>query len=171
MHQTPSHVECSLNGLDLGGIGLAGADRLTGLTAPHELPVARASIMPDSSKADPTFATIEAFKAAGNAFDAAYDMQESALARERAAAQVALDAASDALKDTRESLFNVPPTSFVGLGGAARACTTEPDIAEWLIHAGDAVDAMRFFHTHMQKTRFFPVFSTVCSCVLLPAWL
>jgi hypothetical protein len=44
MHQTPSHVECSLNGLDLGGIGLAGADRLTGLTAPHELPVAGACV-------------------------------------------------------------------------------------------------------------------------------
>jgi hypothetical protein len=128
MHQTPSHVECSLNGLDLGGIGLAGADRLTGLTAPHELPVARASIMPDSSKADPTFATIEAFKAAGNAFDAAYDMQESALARERAAAQVALDAASDALKDTRESLFNDPPASFVGLAALLELAPPSPTL-------------------------------------------
>ena len=100
-----------------------------------------------ATPADPTFATIEAFKAAGNAFDAAHDMQESALARERAAAQVALDAASDALKDTRESLFNDPPTSFAGLAALLELATTEPDIAEWLIHAGDAVDAMRFFHT------------------------
>jgi hypothetical protein len=96
---------------------------------------------------DPTFATIEAFKAAGDAFDAAYDAEESALARHRAAAQLVLDAASDALKDARESLFNDPPTSFEGLAALLELATTEPDIAEWLIHAGNAVDAMRFFHT------------------------
>jgi hypothetical protein len=99
------------------------------------------------SAPDPTFATIAAFKAAGDAFDAAYDAEESALARHRAAAQLALDAASDTLKDARESLLNDPPTSFEGLAALLELATTEPDIAEWFVHGGDHVAAMRFFHT------------------------
>jgi hypothetical protein len=96
---------------------------------------------------DPTFGAIAAFKAAGDAFDIAYDVEESADDRTRRAAQLALDAASDTLKATRETLLNDPPTTFEGLAALLEFAATVPDIAEWLVHASDHVEAMRFFHT------------------------
>ena len=96
---------------------------------------------------DPTFAAIAAFKAAGGAFDIAYDAEENADDGTRRAAQLALDAASDTLKATRETLLNDPPTTFEGLAALLEFTATVPDIAEWLIHASDHVEAMRFFHT------------------------
>jgi hypothetical protein len=89
---------------------------------------------------DSAFAVIAAFKAAGDAFDIAYDAEESADDRNRRAAQLALDAASDTLKATREALLNDPPTTFEGLAALLEFAATVPDIAEWLIHASDHVE-------------------------------
>jgi hypothetical protein len=67
---------------------------------------------------DPTFGAIAAFKAAGDAFDIAYDVEESADDRTRRAAQLALDAASDTLKATRET--ERPADDFRRAGRIAR---------------------------------------------------
>ena len=96
---------------------------------------------------DPVFAAIEAFKAAGDAFDIAYDVQESASDRDRPTAQRALDVASAAFADARETFLNVPPTTIERIAALLIFVSNEPDIAEWLIHASDHVEAMRFFHT------------------------
>ena len=82
---------------------------------------------------DPVFAAIEAFKAAGDAFDIAYDVQESASDRDRPTAQRALDVASAAFADARETFLNVPPTTIEGIAALLIFVSNEPDIAEWLI--------------------------------------
>ena len=67
--------------------------------------------------------------------------------REAAAAEHACRVASDALAAARETILNVPPTSIEGLAALLIFISNEFDIAEWLIHASDHVEAMRFFHT------------------------